>query len=53
MIVSDPFFGPVNGIVSNDLAFGAEQLRGRYFFVSDGADGYFVNSPLEWGLRFY
>ena len=45
MIASDPFSGPVIGIVSNDLAIGAEQLRGIYFFVSDEADGYFVNPP--------
>ena len=32
MIASDPFSGPVNRIVSNDLAIGVEQLRGRYFF---------------------
>ena len=25
--------------------FGAEQLRGKYFFVSNEADGYFVNFP--------
>ena len=48
------FFWPVSTkIVSNNLTNGAEQLRDRYFFVSDKANGYLVNSPLEWGCEVF
>ena len=48
-MMSRTLFWPVSTrIVSNNLTIGAEQLRDRYFFASDKADGYFVNSPLEW-----
>ena len=51
-VASGPLWPVSTGIVSNNLAIGAEQLRDRYFFVSDKADGYFVNSPRSGALVF-
>ena len=53
-VMSRAFFWFVSPrIVSNNLAIGAEQLRDRYSFVSDKAEKYFVNSPLEWGFEVF
>ena len=50
---SGPFWPVSTEIVSNNLAIGAEQLRNKYFFVSDKVDRYFVSSPLEWGFEVF